>query len=245
MLNSKSKRVGFFGTLFFHIGLLIICFFSSIGYTSVDFPEGIEIEFIPYQEIKPVEKTNYNKDNTASNVSEINKEDIVEEVILQEDQTATIPNNEDSVTLSAENKRDESFSISLELQNALSKISDNKLNDTLEIIDAHDNDVEVSINNNTTIEHLKDGYTLSDNRFAVRKVKPKYSCEEFGKVIVRVWVNQKGLTIKAEAGIRGTTESASCLLKEAKHAAMQTTWTPYFDAPEVQIGQITYNFHKY
>ena len=54
MLNSKSKRVGFVGTVFFHIGLLIICFFSSIGYTSVDFPVGIEIEFIPYQEIKPV-----------------------------------------------------------------------------------------------------------------------------------------------------------------------------------------------
>lgn len=245
MLNSKSKRVGFVGTVFFHIGLLIICFFSSIGYTSVDFPVGIEIEFIPYQEIKPVEKTHDNKNHTASNLSDINKEDIVEEVILQEEQTTTIPNQEDSVTLSVENKRDESLSISLELQNALSKINDSQLNDSIELIDLHDTNVEVSINNNTAIEHLQDGYTLSDNRFAVRKVKPKYACEEFGKVIVRVWVNQKGATIKAEAGIRGTTESASCLLKEAKQAAMQTTWTPYFDAPEVQIGQITYNFHKY
>ena len=178
-------------------------------------------------------------------MSDINKQDILEEVILQEETTTTIPNQEDSLTLSAENKRDESLSISLELQNALSKINDSQLNDSIELIDLHDTNVEVSINNNTAIEHLQDGYTLSDNRFAVRKVKPKYVCEEFGKVIVRVWVNQKGVTIKAEAGIRGTTVSASCLLKEAKQAAMQTTWTPYFDAPEVQIGQITYNFHKY
>jgi protein TonB len=101
------------------------------------------------------------------------------------------------------------------------------------------------MNSNTIIKDSQDGYTLSDNRFAVRKVKPEYSCEEFGKVIVRVWVNKEGFTIKAEAGIRGTTESSPCLLKEAKNAAMKTTWTPYFNAPEVQIGHITYNFHKY
>ena len=89
-----------------------------------------------------------------------------------------------------------------------------------------------------------DGYVLSDNRFAVKKVKPKYNCDESGTVVVRVWVNREGKTIKAEAGVRGTTESASCLIREAKLAARQTTWTPYSSAPEVQIGQITYNFYR-
>ena len=32
MFTTKSKKFGFFGTVFFHIGLLIIAFFSSIGY---------------------------------------------------------------------------------------------------------------------------------------------------------------------------------------------------------------------
>ena len=92
---------------------------------------------------------------------------------------------------------------------------------------------------------IEDGYQLSDNRFAIRKIKPNYSCEEFGKVVVRVWVDRSGKTIKAEPGVRGTTESASCLLNEAKLAALKTTWTPYLNAPDIQIGQITYNFHKY
>ena len=61
---------------------------------------------------------------------------------------------------------------------------------------------------------------------------------------MRVWVNREGITIKAEAGVRGTTESASCLLEEAKSAALKTTWTPYFNAPEIQIGKITYNFYQ-
>ena len=80
-------------------------------------------------------------------------------------------------------------------------------------------------------------------RFAISKIKPNYTCNKSGTVVVRVWVNRKGETIKAEAGVRGTTESASCLLNEAKTAALKTTWTPYFDAPEVQIGKITYNFY--
>ena len=71
--------------------------------------------------------------------------------------------------------------------------------------------------------YLQDGYVLSDNRLAVNKIKPKYFCQESGRVIVRVWVNREGVTIKAEAGVRGTTESASCLLEEAKSAALKTT----------------------
>lgn len=245
MVNSRHKKAGFFGTLLFHLGLLLICFFSSIGYTSVELPIGIEIEFIPYQEFEEVEDVSKQEDYSESNESTINSDDLVEEFILQEDESVIIPNNEDTLTVSEEIKQDESVGISIELQNALSKISEMNFNDTLAVTDQNENDLEVSMNSNTIIKDSQDGYTLSDNRFAVRKVKPEYSCEEFGKVIVRVWVNKEGFTIKAEAGIRGTTESSPCLLKEAKNAAMKTTWTPYFNAPEVQIGHITYNFHKY
>ena len=97
---------------------------------------------------------------------------------------------------------------------------------------------------NLEINEKNDGYILSDNRFAVVKIKPQYNCDESGTIVVRVWVNREGETIKAEAGVRGTTESASCLLNEAKIAALSTTWTPYYDAPEIQIGQITYNFYR-
>ena len=245
MVNSRHKKAGFFGTLLFHLGLLLICFFSSIGYTSVELPIGIEIEFIPYQEFEEVEDLSKQEDYSESNESTINSDDLVEEFILQEDESVIIPNNEDTLTVSEEIKQDESVGISIELQNALSKISEMNFNDTVAVTDQNENDLEVSMNSNTIIKDSQDGYTLSDNRFAVRKVKPEYSCEEFGKVIVRVWVNKEGFTIKAEAGIRGTTESSPCLLKEAKNAAMKTTWTPYFNAPEVQIGHITYNFHKY
>ena len=99
MVNSRHKKAGFFGTLLFHLGLLLICFFSSIGYTSVELPIGIEIEFIPYQEFEEVEDVSKQEDYSESNESTINSDDLVEEFILQEDESVIIPNNEDTLTV--------------------------------------------------------------------------------------------------------------------------------------------------
>ena len=244
MFNSRHKKAGFFGTLLFHLAVLLICFLSSIGYTYIAPPVGIEIEFIPYQKNDQVEDSGEQEDYNESSQSMIRNENLVEESILQEDESVVMPNHEDTLTISEEIKKDQSGGISTELQNALSKISEINFQDTISLIEENEDDSESLIDNNTVIKKSEDGYILS-NRSAVRKVKPQYLCEKFGKVIVRVWVNQKGVTIKAEAGVRGTTESSPCLLKEAKNAAMKTTWTPYLNAPDIQIGQITYNFHKY
>ena len=61
--------------------------------------------------------------------------------------------------------------------------------------------------------------------------------------MVRVWVNANGVTTKAEPGVRGSTETSACLVREAKDAALRTLWAPDPDA-QTQIGTITYNFYK-
>jgi outer membrane biosynthesis protein TonB len=86
------------------------------------------------------------------------------------------------------------------------------------------------------------GYSLG-NRKAVSKPAPKYTCNEQGKVVVEVSVDRNGRTINAVAGIKGTTNTASCLLEQAKIAAMNTRWDASNDAPEKQVGKIVYNFN--
>jgi outer membrane biosynthesis protein TonB len=86
------------------------------------------------------------------------------------------------------------------------------------------------------------GYSLG-NRKAVSKPAPKYTCNEQGKVVVEVSVDRNGRTINAVAGIKGTTNTASCLLEQAKIAAMNTRWDASSDAPEKQVGKIVYNFN--
>ncbi|MBP6759691.1 MAG: energy transducer TonB [Flavobacterium sp.] len=86
------------------------------------------------------------------------------------------------------------------------------------------------------------GYSLG-NRKAILKPAPKYTCNEAGKVVVEVSVDRNGRTISAVAGIKGSTNTASCLLEQAKIAAMNTKWDASSDAPEKQVGKIVYNFN--
>lgn len=85
------------------------------------------------------------------------------------------------------------------------------------------------------------GYSLG-NRRALSKPAPKYTCDEAGKVVVEVTVDQNGKTISAVPGIKGTTNTARCLLDQAKIAAMNTKWDADSDAPAKQVGKIIYNF---
>ena len=86
------------------------------------------------------------------------------------------------------------------------------------------------------------GYSLG-NRKAISKPAPKYTCNESGKVVVEVSVDRNGRTINAIAGIKGTTNTARCLLDQARIAAMNTRWDASNDAPEKQVGKIVYNFN--
>ena len=85
------------------------------------------------------------------------------------------------------------------------------------------------------------GYSLG-NRKALSKPQPRYTCDEEGRVAVQVTVDKNGNTIAAEPGVKGTTNTASCLLQQAKIAAMNTKWQPSADAPDKQVGKIVYNF---
>ena len=80
------------------------------------------------------------------------------------------------------------------------------------------------------------------NRNALNKPKPEYDCNEEGKVVVSISVDQSGRVIAAEPGVKGTTNSAQCLLNRAKEAALKTKFNADSKAPVKQMGAIIYNF---
>ena len=244
MFKSKSKKAGFFSTILFHLALFLICFFCSIGYTSIEIPKGIEIEFVPYHHSNPVEELVNVNEHSDIEKSNFGNKKIVEEIITEKSETVHIPNDQDTLTLAETEKNNISPSISSELEKALSTLSEQQSSIDFEESSNDIKDSETNIvNDNTVPDDVQDAHQL-ENRFAVSKITPNYSCKESGTVVVRVWVNREGKTIKAESGIIGTTDSSPCLWTEAQVAALQTTWTPYFNAPEIQIGQITYNFYQ-
>ena len=84
-------------------------------------------------------------------------------------------------------------------------------------------------------------YQLGNRRALTRPI-PEYDCNEEGKVVVTISVDQSGKVISAQPGAKGTTNSASCLLSRAKEAALRTKFNADSNAPSKQVGLIIYNF---
>jgi TonB family protein len=73
---------------------------------------------------------------------------------------------------------------------------------------------------------------------------PAYDSPDQGTVVVRILVDANGRVIRAEAGQRGTTVNDRNLWKNAEQAALRSSFTPDKNAPEQQVGTITYRFIK-
>ena len=85
------------------------------------------------------------------------------------------------------------------------------------------------------------GYGLNGRnlQFQGKKVP---ECNEYGKVVVRIEVNQTGDVISAKPGVKGTTNNHPCLLKPAKETALMHKWFPDKNAPKKQIGFVVIQF---
>ena len=86
-----------------------------------------------------------------------------------------------------------------------------------------------------------ENYSLSGRKALTRPiVKP--NCNEEGTVVVRIEVSKTGNVVNALPGMKGTTNTAPCLLAPAKEAALKTKWNADGEAPTKQIGVIIYKF---
>ncbi len=84
-------------------------------------------------------------------------------------------------------------------------------------------------------------YNLA-GRKALSKPKEQPDCQEEGIVVVRITVDKNGNVISAIPGVKGSTNTAACLLKPAKQAALKTRWNADSNAPSNQTGTIIYKF---
>ena len=87
-----------------------------------------------------------------------------------------------------------------------------------------------------------DGNYRLGGRKALNKEKFVQDCNESGIVVVKIVVDQTGRVVSAQPGMKGTTNSATCLTGPAKRAALATRFNSDSNAPSKQVGTIIYNF---
>ncbi len=79
-------------------------------------------------------------------------------------------------------------------------------------------------------------------RSAVTLPKPEYNSNQQGKIVVKIWVDQQGRVTRVEAPAQGSTLSTGPMVEQAKNAAKRARFNASSDAPEQQVGTITYIF---
>lgn len=75
-------------------------------------------------------------------------------------------------------------------------------------------------------------------RNALSKPIEKPECNEEGIVVVSIEVDNTGKVIKATPGVKGSTNTAKCLLDPAKTAALKTKWNADPNAPKNKEEQL-------
>ncbi|MGB5272639.1 MAG: energy transducer TonB [Flavobacteriaceae bacterium] len=85
------------------------------------------------------------------------------------------------------------------------------------------------------------GYGLN-GRTLVNKGKVPQECNEEGRVVVQIVVDRNGRVISATPGVKGTTNTAACLLEPAKKTAFMHQWNLDSNAPSQQVGFVVVNF---
>jgi outer membrane biosynthesis protein TonB len=261
LFKDKDKRRGAIGTITVHLILLIVFALYGLTYMEPRPEQGILINFgtsnVGSGDVQP--DTPGETDSPESTQTEVTETSepvptsAEQEVLTQDNiETVSVPEKPEKTAeeIEAERKAEEERKKQEEYQNKLKNIwdktqsgggsegDDNESGDKGQI----DGQKSPGAYSGTPGGGGGGGDYQLAGRNALKKAKPNYDCQESGTVVVRVRVNRLGVTTSAEVVIKGTTNMASCLTTRAKQAALKTKWEPKPDAPEVQIGRITYRF---
>jgi hypothetical protein len=81
-----------------------------------------------------------------------------------------------------------------------------------------------------------------NGRVPVLLKEPEFAIPEEGIVVVEITVDKSGKVVSATAGMRGSTARNTVLWDAAKKAALGSKFNVRNDAPDRQVGTITYHF---
>ena len=224
---------------------------------------------IKKQKQKPIKLDGVEKDQNSvksSNKtnSEINSYKKSERVLMEKKSSVSLPKKENSKNQNLKKVKEEKKIKKLTMKKETPKVSkttksivsnllkkNNKEKNTSSNIDeelSNKNNESLNQNgysstyyNNSISGSYAKGYGLN-GRSLQSKGKVLQECNEQGLVVVRISVNRQGDVILAEPGVKGTTNTHTCLLEPAKKTAQLHKWLPDTEAPEIQIGFVVIQF---
>jgi hypothetical protein len=87
-------------------------------------------------------------------------------------------------------------------------------------------------------------YYYLENRYKIEMPVPIYKCENSGKIVFNIVVNQRGRISDYSFDETASSRSDACLLEAAISSIKRTRFNPDSKSPKKQAGSITYEFMK-
>ena len=254
ILDTKHKKKSSILTTIILIAFVWGIFSFGLQYQDPPLEFGIAINFgtsdVGSKKPKNISKSNLPEQDNRQEITEETVEDISNEIPNDE----ILSQNENNTTL-VQKPKDVQKSTPKKPSNNTLKAFDNLLKgDTSDGKPIGDgDDVQEGLKGNENGDSVSKKYYGNTNksgdpnynlagREALTKPKEQPNCEEEGIVVVSIEVDKKGKVIRAVSGVKGTTNSANCLLKPAREAALKTTWNADPNSPSKQKGTIIYKF---
>lgn len=268
ILETKHKRKSAVITAIILLLFLFVIF--NYGMTYLDPPKeyGLAINYsnANFGSGKPLETTKkvatskvIEKEKVVEAVKEVPKEVIKEDIITNDlaEKVPIVEKKEEKKKSVKEAVQKEALkeilkpSPSKEIQEALNNLLNGNSSDGKPRGEGEDKKKGVKGNKKGDLSAVKfygntgngsgGNYNLA-GRKALSKPIEQPNCQEEGIVVVRIIVDKNGRVISAIPGVKGSTNTATCLLKPAKEAALKTTWNADDKAPTNQTGTIIYKF---
>lgn len=258
--DTEHKRKSIAITTTIHVVLILLLLFAGMKYMDPPIMQGIAINFgtsdTGMGEVQPLDEMASNPQQTSSSIpdaapeikDEVATQDVEEAPVIKEKvEKKNVSENKKEEEKVAEPKPDKSIS------DAISNILNAPKNDgTAKSGEGDDNtpgdkgspdgDPNASSYYGSGKGLDGDGNYQLGGRQALNKEKFMQNCNESGTVVVGIEVDRNGNVTQATPGIRGTTNTASCLMEPAKKAALATKFNADENAPTKQVGKIIYRF---
>ncbi|MBE0640214.1 MAG: hypothetical protein IH598_16995 [Bacteroidales bacterium] len=253
MEEQKNRIRGIVGTIIFHVAMLLALFLLALR-TPLPLPgeEGVEVslgysetgsgltqpeEIKPVQRVEPVVPKNEPKEIITQNNEETPSiEEIKPKEIEKKEEKPVekvIPPKEEPVV----NPR------ALYTPNQKATDESGNQGDQSDLADQGKETGSKDSKKPDGKGGLGDGVSFSlEGRGSIHLPKPPYDSREQGKIVIRIWVNKQGKVVRTQPGVQGTNISDQSLIKLAEDAALKAAFTPDPNAPDQQVGTITYNF---
>lgn len=268
VLDTKHKKKSMTITVILHVLLLILFFYVGLTYLDPPPEEGIAVNFGATEtgsgNIQPTEPIKSAPQETTPPPTSQPKTEIKEEVVTQDNEEAPVIKKEKKIEPKKEIPKKEEPK--KEAPKPVEKTPDKTTKNALESLingPKSDGTAKGSEGDDTTGGGDKgnpngdpnaksyygtgkgldgDGNYKLGGRKALEKAKEMQDCNQDGIVVVDITVDRQGKVLTAVAGVRGSSNTHTCLTGPAKRAALATKFNADPNAPTKQYGQIVYKF---